>query len=107
MLFESRSIIFSDEELAEAMQPIFEERGMDNVTQLCPCHDHAGEVMISVKEQNAQEETHITSAELAPIILKHCLDKKVPLPRNSQKELALRGDHLALIVHLENGKTEG
>lgn len=105
MLFESRSIIFSDEELAEAMQPIFEERGMDNVTQLFPCHDSAGEVMIWVKELNNEEETHITSAELAPIILKHCLDKKVPLPRNSFKELALRGDHLALIVRLENGKS--
>jgi hypothetical protein len=103
MLFESRSIIFSDEELAEAMQPIFEERGMDNVTQIFPCHDAAGEVMISIKELN-EEETYITSAELAPIILKHCLDKKVPLPRNSSKELALRGDLLALIVHLENGK---
>ena len=105
MLFESRSIIFSDEELAEAMQPIFEERGMGNVTNLYPCHDSAGEVMISVKQLDGDDEIQVTSAELAPIILQHCLDKNVPLPRNSFKELALRGDHLALIVRLECGES--
>ena len=104
MLFESRSIIFSDEELAEAMQPLFEERGMENVIQLFPSHDKMGEVIICVKELDVAEETAITAAELAPVILKHCLDKNVPLPRNAHKELALRGDHLALIVRLECGE---
>lgn len=103
MLFESRSIIFSDEELAEAMQPIFEERGMDNVIQIFPNHDKAGEVIISVGQLNVDDEVDITAAELAPVILNHCIDKNIPLPRNSHKELALRGDHLALIVRLEVG----
>ena len=104
MLFESRSIIFSDEELAEALQPLFEERGMDNVQQLLPGHDKAGEVRISVKELDHDGDAVITASELAPVILRHCLDKKVPLPRNSYKELALRGDQLALIVRLECGE---
>ncbi len=103
MLSESRSIIFSDEELAEAMQTIFEERGMGNVTNIYPCHNRAGEVMISVTELDSDEEIEISAAELAPIILQHCLKKKVPLPRNAFKELALRGESLALIVRLECG----
>jgi hypothetical protein len=106
MILESRSIIFSDEELCLALRPVMEGRGIssemfiNNVTSVL---DSEGEVSVSIEIADNDEPVLFTSREVGAAVLNHCIDQGIPLPRGSYKELAIRGDHVALIVRLETG----
>lgn len=108
MILESRSIIFSDEELVLALRPVLEGRGMtsspplkDVISQL----DEEGEVSVRMILSDGSDPIAFSSREVGAAVLNHCIDQGVPLPRGSYKELAIRGDHVALIVRLESGQT--
>ena len=62
-----------------------------------------GEVCATIEMADGSEAASVDSAELGPAVLNHCIDQGIPLPRGSYKELAIRGDHIALIVRLETG----
>lgn len=107
MILESRSIIFSDEELVLALRPVLEGRGKssnlplrDIISQL----DEEGEVSVRLELSDGSDPVLFNSREVGAAVLNHCIDQGVPLPRGSYKELAIRGDHVALIVRLESGK---
>ena len=106
MILESRSIIFSDEELFLALRPVLEGRGMGPdipVRAVSVSLDDGGEVRAFISMADDSEAVTVESAELGPAVLNHCIDQGIPLPRGSYKELAIRGDHIALIVRLETG----
>ncbi|NVJ70135.1 MAG: hypothetical protein HWE08_07270 [Alphaproteobacteria bacterium] len=107
MILESRSIIFSDEELVLALRPVLEGRGKpgtpplkDIISEL----DSEGEVSVQMILSDGSEPILFNSREVGAAVLNHCIDQGVPLPRGSYKELAIRGDHVALIVRLESGQ---
>ena len=105
MILESRSIIFSDEELFIALRPIIEGRGMSadiSVDAVVTGLDDEGEVAVTLEIKDA-EPIKFSSRELGAAVLNHCIDQGIPLPRGSYKELATRGDHVALIVRMESG----
>ncbi|WP_147453610.1 hypothetical protein [Eilatimonas milleporae] len=109
MILESRSIIFSDEELVLAMRPIMETKGLDqnlHPTAVVSELDDEGEVAVRF-ESNGSEPVQFSSREVGAAVLNHCIDQGIPLPRGSYKELAIRGDHVALIVRLETGGSTG
>ncbi len=102
MIVESRSIIFSDEALLVAMRPALEGRGKDEgfiPSEIIAGLDTEGEVILTFMADGGDIE--FGSKELGASILNHCIDMGIPLPRGSYKELALRGDHIGLIVRLE------
>ena len=106
MILESRSIIFSDEELALALRPVLEGRGMatnpplrDVISEL----DNEGEVTVRFILTDGSDPILFNSREVGASVLNHCIDQGIPLPRGSYKELAIRGEHVALIVRLESG----
>jgi len=107
MILESRSIIFSDEELFVALRPVLEDRGISidmEIADIISELDHEGEVNVSIHlPQGEGDPITFTSREVGAAVLNHCIDKGIPLPRGSYKELAIRGDHIALIVRLETG----
>ncbi len=105
MILESRSIIFSDEELFLALRPVIEGRGKSAdiaVAAINTGMDDEGEVAVSIEVTDG-EDLHFSSRELGAAVLNHCIDQGIPLPRGSYKELATRGDHIALIVRMETG----
>lgn len=105
MILESRSIIFSDEELFLALRPVIEGRGMSadvSVAAINTGLDDEGEVAVTVEVTDG-EDMQFSSRELGAAVLNHCIDQGIPLPRGSYKELATRGDHVALIVRMESG----
>ncbi|TNE67074.1 MAG: hypothetical protein EP335_01725 [Alphaproteobacteria bacterium] len=106
MILESRSIIFSDEELVLAMRPVLEGRGMninlpirDIVSEL----DGDGEVTVRFVLSDGTNPIQFTSREVGAAVLNHCIERGIPLPRGAYKELGIRGDHVALIVRMESG----
>lgn len=109
MILESRSIIFSDEELFVALRPIIENRGMPAdipVRTISARLNEDGEVAATIEMTDGTEPVIVESGELGPAVLNHCIDQGIPLPRGSYKELAIRGDHVALIVRLETGSIQ-
>ncbi|MBV1901717.1 MAG: hypothetical protein KUG56_08595 [Kordiimonadaceae bacterium] len=105
MILESRSIIFSDEELFLALRPVIESRGLSSditVASIVTRLDEEGEVAVTL-EVTGKESLEFSSRELGAAVLNHCIDQGIPLPRGSYKELATRGDHIALIVRMESG----
>jgi len=106
MILESRSIIFSDEELFLALRPIIEGRGMQadmDIVEIISSLDSDGEVRVRIELPDGAEPVLFSSREVGAAVLNHCIDQGIPLPRGSYKELAIRGDHVALIVRLETG----
>jgi len=108
MILESRSIIFSDEELFLALRPVFEGRGMQadmDIEDIISALDQEGEVTVRIVLPDGAEPLLFSSREVGAAVLNHCIDQGIPLPRGSYKELAIRGNHIALIVRLETGST--
>jgi len=106
MILESRSIIFSDEELFIALRPVMEGRGIKadmDMEDIISSLDGDGEVNVRIVLPNGAAPILFSSREVGAAVLNHCIDQGVPLPRGSYKELAIRGDHVALIVRLETG----
>ena len=106
MILESRSIIFSDEELFIALRPVIEGRGMQadmDIDDIISSLDSEGEVNVRIVLPNGAEPILFSSREVGAAVLNHCIDQGIPLPRGSYKELAIRGDHVSLIVRLETG----
>lgn len=109
MILESRSIIFSDEELFVALRPILEGRGLGPdipVRTVTAALTDEGDVAATIEMTDGSEPAVVAGAELGPAVLNHCIDQGIPLPRGSYKELAIRGDHVALIVRLETGSIQ-
>ncbi len=109
MILESRSIIFSDEELFVALRPILDARGMAAdlpVRTISARSNEDGEVSATIEMTDGSDPVVVESGELGPAVLNHCIDQGIPLPRGSYKELAIRGDHVALIVRLETGSIQ-
>ncbi|WP_308910767.1 hypothetical protein [Pseudokordiimonas caeni] len=109
MILESRSIIFSHDELTIALRPLLEQKGIFEEIAgdaLKASLDEEGEVQVKVMAEGYDEVAPMNSREVGVAVLNHCIDKGIPLPRGSYKELALRGDHIALIVRLQTGDTE-
>lgn len=102
MILESRSIIFSEEELVLALKPVVISKGHekagepnDIVVGLNPDGD------VQVVYKCADQDIVFETKELGVAVLNHCIEREIPLPRGSYKELAMRGDHVALIVRIE------
>lgn len=109
MILESRSIIFSDEELFLALRPILEARGLGidlPVRNISAKLSEEGDVAATIELSDGSAPVVVDSGELGPAVLNHCIDQGIPLPRGSYKELAIRGDHVALIVRLETGSVQ-
>ncbi len=109
MILESRSIIFSDDELFVALRPILESRGMAAdlpMRAISAKVNDEGEVAATIEMTDGSEPIVIEGGELGPAVLNHCIDHGIPLPRGCYKELAIRGDHVAMIVRLESGSVQ-
>ena len=107
MILESRSIIFSNEELFLALRPVLEGRGKTveatSVSEITASLDAEGEVVVNLHLKDEAEPQYFEGREVGAAVLNHCIDQGIPLPRGSYKELAIRGEHVALIVRLETG----
>ena len=106
MIEESRSIVLSDSELLVALAPLLEEAGVSDSeipTAISFRHDDLGEVVIELDYDVRDARLAFDHMEAGRAILHHCIAQRIPLPRGSHKELALRGDQLALIVRITTG----
>lgn len=105
MILESRSILFSDEELlvafGDAIEAATEDKSIEAVS-VNSALDDQGEVVVRFKLSDGSDLT-FESGDVGPAVLNHCIRVGIPLPRGSYKELAIRGEHVALIVRLETG----
>lgn len=107
MITEYRSIIFSNDELVKALRPIVEARGLS--VDLIPSTIEMGldphqeeEIQVTYGLGSDKDDVVFNSREIGAAILNHCIERGIPLPRGCQKELAIRGDEIALVIRLEN-----
>ncbi len=108
MILESRSLIFSDEELIIALHPLLEAKGIGTQTSIKDVSSEVnsdGEVAVAIEAEGQSEAIIFIGKEVGVAVLNHCIDRGIPLPRGSYKELAIRGDHVALIVRMETQGT--
>ena len=106
MIEESRSIVLSDKELLVALAPLVEDAGIENPESpksINIGHDDLGEIVVNLSYEGKKEPITFDHMEAGRAILHHCIAQRIPLPRGSHKELALRGDQLALIVRIITG----
>ncbi|MCJ9428211.1 hypothetical protein [Kordiimonas marina] len=106
MILESRSLIFSDEELVLALRPILEGKGMSGnppLKDVISFLDEDGDVTVRFDLTDGSDSIVFSSREVGAAVLNHCIERGIPLPRGAYKELAIRGDHVALIVRMESG----
>ena len=106
MILESRSIIFSDEELVLALRPLLASRGLDVNTIPTSVDISLGskdEVNVTYKINGKDDPLVFNDREVGAAVLNHCIEQGIPLPRGSYKELTTRGDHIALIVRIQTG----
>jgi len=106
MIIESRSIIFTEEELVEALVPLLDAKEIP--TSITPKKvetrfDNEGEVEVTYHRSDSDDIVVFNSREVGAVIVNHCIERGVPLPRGSYKELTLRGEEVALIVRIESG----
>ena len=105
MILESRSIVFSDEELLLALRPVLEGRNIPAeppLKEIISELDEDSEVSVRMVLNDGSDPIVFNSREVGAAVLNHCIEQGVPLPRGSYKELAIRGEHIALIVRLES-----
>ena len=106
MILESRSIVFTNDELLVALRPILETKGLSGeeiLDDMTIDLDGEGEVMVELTLNERDEPIILNSREIGAAVLNHCIEAKIPLPRGAYKELALRGDMVAMIVRIESG----
>lgn len=102
MIEESRSIVLSDSAVLAALVPLLEDAGVDPdeaPTDFQIGHDDMGEITVTLTFEG-KDPFVFDHVEAGRAILHHCIAQRIPLPRGSLKELALRGDQLALIVRI-------
>ena len=109
MILESRSIVFTSQELIEALKPLLEAKEIP--TSLAPKQvknrfDDDGEVAVDYHRSDVDEVVTFNNREVGAVIVNHCIERGVPLPRGSYKELTLRGEDVTLIVRIETGEAE-
>ncbi|GHF12325.1 hypothetical protein GCM10017044_02830 [Kordiimonas sediminis] len=107
MILESRSIVFSHDEVLIALRPLLEMKGLTGeeiVEGLEIGLDDNDEVMLTICFDDSTDNIVLFSKEIGAAILNHCIDQGIPLPRGSYKELTTRGDMIAMIVRLESGQ---
>ncbi|UTW55378.1 hypothetical protein [Kordiimonas sp. SCSIO 12610] len=106
MIQESRSIIFTEDELIQALVPLLDAKEISSSEppiKVESSFDKEGEVSVAYFPADGSEAVSFNSREVGAAVLNHCIELGIPLPRGSYKELTLRGDDIALIVRLETG----
>ena len=104
MVTETRTIIFSDADLIEALTPIIRRREKtvprpqptDVIQQLGRDH-HA---LVTIKYLEDTLELSFTEDELFTAMMVHCLKLKIPMPRHATKDVESRGDNVALVIRI-------
>lgn len=102
MVTETRFLFFSNDELIEALAPVFKHRQMK---------EHVGEpIMVSFgKTKDEMLATHLTYVgtasrrtfsqdEVGAALILLCIRKGIPLPKDVPKRVELRDEQLCLIV---------
>jgi hypothetical protein len=106
MIQESRSIVFTEEELVQALIPLLDAKEISTSEpplKVENTFDNEGEVSVSYFPSDTSDAITFNSREVGAAVLNHCIELGIPLPRGSYKELTLRGEDVALIVRLESG----
>jgi len=106
MIQESRSIVFTKDELIQALIPLLDAKEVSTSEpplKLESSFDKEGEVVVSYFPADGADAIVFNSREVGAVVLNHCIEAGIPLPRGSYKELTLRGEDVALIVRLETG----
>ncbi len=106
MIQESRSIVFTEDELIEALIPLLDAKEVSTSKQplkVETAFDNEGEVAVTYFPADGSDGVSFNSREIGAAVLNHCIEMGIPLPRGSYKELTLRGEEVALIVRVESG----
>jgi hypothetical protein len=106
MIQESRSIVFTEEELVQALIPLLDAKEIsisESPLKVENTFDNEGEVSVAYFPSDGSDAVTFNSREVGAAVLNHCIELGIPLPRGSYKELTLRGEDVALIVRLESG----
>ena len=100
---EIRRIVFSSDELRQALDAHLMSVGVTlpvGYIQAAQFDAAAAELWLSVYD-GQRDETHeaiVSGAQAAASLIKFCFAKRIPLPKDARKTIAIVGDNVALEV---------
>ena len=105
---ETRSIVFSYDELLEALRE-FSEFSAKHISfkRIGECKV-AGKGGVAVtatlraKSGEAPAEIPISTSDVGAALLRYCFSHRVPIPRRAEKSLRIVGDNVALVLTLNS-----
>ncbi len=104
MVTETRTIIFSDDDLMEALAPMVRRR--EKYVPKSQPYDIIKRIgrdslfLLQVTYLTDKVVLTFSEDELFTAVLVHCLKLKIPIPRRAEKVVESRGDEVALIIRI-------
>jgi hypothetical protein len=101
-MIEIRNLMFTDEELIEALTPLMRKRG-DQIPgpqplKLCKKFEPGYKLVLEIDFTYDFQTRQFSGEEVLACLVAFCISRKVPLPRQGTKEVDIRGEYVALIV---------
>lgn len=110
MAIETRTLVFSPDELTDAAYKYCLRKGIEipeaRITGIEPLPEPNSAIILRFAAPAGSTPllATLSYSQMAAALILHCRDQKIPLPRRSQKRLTPAGDGMALIVRVgENG----
>lgn len=109
MVSETRSLLFSEEEVLCALKVVMQQRGdappSAAVPELTLAETKDGELEARITHTpilDGDVSTYtFTAAEVGAALILYCMRLGIPLPKKVDKAVELRGDRAALIIRME------
>lgn len=112
MQTEIRRLVFSTDELVEALYAYSESSSEKipegNVISCKAVDDDKTAVALEIENRPTQESYHVNLRHefVGAALLGYCFDKKIPVPRDSEKSLQISGDNIALAIVRKAGSRQ-
>ncbi|MCG8506676.1 MAG: hypothetical protein MI755_18870 [Sphingomonadales bacterium] len=106
MVSETRSLLFTSQELIEALGAVMQQRGEGIPDVVVPevfiDGDESGELSVRLAYgEDPDSILSFTNKELGAALVLFCMRNGIPLPYDKEKSVECRGDNVALIIRSE------
>ena len=105
---ESRKVVFSDEEVLQAVQsyarmtPNLLPQGSVISAEVLASPDLRLSASVKMNYGNAMRQASfdLTTRDTVELLIRACLENNIPIPRRAEKHLGLVEGELALVIHI-------
>lgn len=110
MISEQRLLTFSHDSLTEAIlrfnkdKRAFLPEGDVIAIEVTGEHDPAVRIRIQIPDRIFEKAVNLSAAQLAAIMIHHCIKQRIPIPKQGHKEIRHVGGDIALSIAIGESK---